>query len=127
MGLAWTAMGGSALYIETSLSRPLPAERSDADGAAAADAGAGAGMELTGHLGDVMKESAHIGYTFAKMFLARHQPTNSFFSRAKIHVHVPEVTAIFFLSTSLAVFHYGPHSLVSASRPLNHGTAFNQN
>nr|NVI75685.1 Lon protease [Cucujiformia] len=44
MGLAWTAMGGSTLYIETT-TRRLPAEK-EVEGS----------LELTGHLGDVMKE-----------------------------------------------------------------------
>lgn len=57
MGLAWTAMGGSTLYIETSLAKPL----SDKD-----DSISGS-MKLTGQLGDVMKESAEIAYTFAKV------------------------------------------------------------
>lgn len=44
MGLAWTAMGGSALYIETVLKRPVDLT-SDKDGS----------LEVTGNLGDVMK------------------------------------------------------------------------
>lgn len=44
MGLAWTAMGGSALYIETVLKRAVD-ESSDKDGS----------LETTGNLGDVMK------------------------------------------------------------------------
>nr|NVI75686.1 Lon protease [Cucujiformia] len=44
MGLAWTAMGGSTLYIETTTRRQ--STEKDMDGS----------MELTGHLGDVMKE-----------------------------------------------------------------------
>nr|XP_002739039.2 PREDICTED: lon protease homolog, mitochondrial-like [Saccoglossus kowalevskii] len=75
MGLAWTAMGGSTLYIETAIKR----HESDAkDGS----------MELTGQLGDVMKESAHIAYTFAKSFLMKDD--NKFFNQNHIHVHVPE-------------------------------------
>lgn len=44
MGLAWTAMGGSALYIETVLKRPVD-HMTDKDGS----------LEVTGNLGDVMK------------------------------------------------------------------------
>lgn len=44
MGLAWTAMGGSALYIETVLKRPVD-YATDKDG----------NLEVTGNLGDVMK------------------------------------------------------------------------
>ncbi len=50
-------------------------------------------MELTGHLGDVMKESAAIAYTFAKSFLGQKSPENKFLQGAQIHVHVPEVSA----------------------------------
>jgi len=56
MGLAWTAMGGSTLYVESSLSKPL----SDKD--------EGGSLRATGQLGDVMKESADIAYTFAKVY-----------------------------------------------------------
>lgn len=82
MGLAWTAMGGSTLYIETSLSRPLRAVKDKEGG--------GGGMELTGNMGDVMKESVRIAYTFAKMFSSQVDADNEFFSNAHVHVHVPE-------------------------------------
>ena len=49
-------------------------------------------MELTGHLGDVMKESAHIAYTFAKAYLMENFPENKFLQNGQIHVHVPEVS-----------------------------------
>ena len=65
-------------------------------------------MELTGHLGDVMKESAAIAYTFSKSFLAKIAPDNKFLHSAQIHVHVPEVNfpalaiiAIFLVKSSL--------------------------
>jgi len=86
MGLAWTAMGGSTLYIETSLRKPLRRANS-----AKKDDESGQGsMELTGNLGDVMKESVRIAYTFAKMFSADMNPSNEFLSEAHVHVHVPE-------------------------------------
>ena len=56
MGLAWTAMGGSTLYIETSLAKPLGDGKDD-----------GGYIKVTGQLGDVMKESAEIAYTYAKV------------------------------------------------------------
>ena len=88
MGLAWTAMGGSTLYIETSLRKPLTAARKST-----ADSKESEGsMELTGNLGDVMKESVRIAYTVSKMFVNQVQSDNTFFSQAHIHVHVPEVT-----------------------------------
>ncbi|CAI9590925.1 unnamed protein product [Staurois parvus] len=78
MGLAWTAMGGSTLFIETSLRRPLDKENKDGS------------LEVTGQLGDVMKESAKIAYTFARAFLMRKQPDNNFLVTSHIHLHVPE-------------------------------------
>ncbi|XP_026091307.1 lon protease homolog, mitochondrial [Carassius auratus] len=82
MGLAWTAMGGSTLFIETSLRRPREPQGKD---------GAKEGtLELTGQLGDVMKESAKIAYTFARSFLMKEQPDNDFLVGSHIHLHVPE-------------------------------------
>lgn len=45
---------------------------------------------LTGHLGDVMKESAHIAISYARAFLLKHRPENRFFNLATVHLHVPE-------------------------------------
>jgi len=45
---------------------------------------------VTGQLGDVMKESCHIAYTFAKGFLSRFDSDNVFFDHSAIHLHVPE-------------------------------------
>lgn len=74
MGLAWTAMGGSTLYIETSL-----IEQAEGKGA----------LNLTGQLGDVMKESAQIAHTVARAILAEKEPDNPFFANSKVHLHVP--------------------------------------
>ncbi|XP_067086079.1 lon protease homolog, mitochondrial isoform X2 [Osmerus mordax] len=83
MGLAWTAMGGSTLFIETSLRRPR--------GAAVGKDGPGEGtLDLTGQLGDVMKESAKIAFTFARAFLMKQQPDNTFLTESHMHLHVPE-------------------------------------
>ncbi|KAK6012872.1 hypothetical protein OSTOST_21948 [Ostertagia ostertagi] len=79
MGLAWTAMGGSALYIETVLKRPVDYS-SDKEGT----------LEVTGNLGDVMKESVKAALTVAKGILAKDEPDNRFFDKAHIHIHVPE-------------------------------------
>ena len=57
MGLAWTAMGGTTLYVETVLSQ---------QGKGSGEGGGGA-LLSTGQLGEVMKESTHIAYTFAKV------------------------------------------------------------
>ncbi|XP_073442423.1 lon protease homolog, mitochondrial isoform X3 [Dendrobates tinctorius] len=78
MGLAWTAMGGSTLFIETSLRRPLDKDNKDGS------------LEVTGQLGDVMKESAKIAYTFARAFLMKKHPANGFLVTSHIHLHVPE-------------------------------------
>lgn len=83
MGLAWTAMGGSSLYIECCERRPqdpIDPKGKVLDGS----------IELTGRLGDVMKESAHIASTFARNFLRQKDPNNKFFNGSHLHVHVPE-------------------------------------
>ncbi|XP_043856799.1 lon protease homolog, mitochondrial-like [Dromiciops gliroides] len=77
MGLAWTAMGGSTLFIETSLR--CPKEKDSKDGS----------LEVTGQLGDVMKESTRIAYTFARAFLMHEDPSNDFLLTSHIHLHVP--------------------------------------
>lgn len=68
MGLAWTAMGGSSLYIEAMAIRP-PTNSSSATarkggedgGAAGSGSGSGGGrLRTTGQLGDVMNESAQV-------------------------------------------------------------------
>ena len=65
MGLAWTAMGGSTLYIETALSKPPV--RGEKEEGKEGGGGGGAGLLSTGQLGDVMKESTEIAYTYAKV------------------------------------------------------------
>lgn len=77
MGLAWTQMGGAAMYVESILQSALKPSSSGR-------------MEITGNLKTVMKESSTIAYSFAKSVLANKFPTNRFFDHAKIHVHVPE-------------------------------------
>lgn len=74
MGLAWTAMGGSTLYIETTF-----VEEGDGKGA----------LHVTGQLGDVMKESAQIAHTVARAILLEKEPENRFFANSKLHLHVP--------------------------------------
>ena len=72
-GLAWTAVGGEILFVETSLSR-----------------GKGGKLTLTGNLGDVMKESAMLAleYIKAHAFLLDINP--DIFDNWNIHIHVPE-------------------------------------
>ena len=48
-------------------------------------------IELTGNLGDVMKESIHLAYTYAKSYMAKKEPDNAFLQKADLHLHVPEV------------------------------------
>ena len=77
MGLAWTRLGGAALYVESILeaalnSRSIP------------------GLKETGNLKAVMKESTAIAYSFAKSIMAKKFPQNRFFERAKVHLHCPE-------------------------------------
>ena len=74
-GLAVTGLGGDVLFIEAS----------------AHDAGqsGGAALTLTGQLGDVMKESAHIALSFVKAHAAELGVDQAFFDDKAIHVHVP--------------------------------------
>lgn len=81
-GLAWTAMGGSILYIETIL---LEAGSKKEDG--------GSGKLIrTGQLGKVMDESTTIAHSYAKAFLLEHWSTKelSILQQGNIHLHVPE-------------------------------------
>lgn len=77
MGLAWTQMGGAAMYIESILQAPLrPSTRPH--------------LEITGNLKNIMKESTTIAYSFAKAFMVKEFPENNFFDKAKMHLHVPD-------------------------------------
>ncbi|XP_067646961.1 lon protease homolog, mitochondrial isoform X2 [Eurosta solidaginis] len=81
MGLAWTAMGGSSLYIETAPRKTgqLPKD----------DDTAGS-IHLTGNLGNVMKESAQIALTVARNYMREINADNLFLEKGHIHLHVPE-------------------------------------
>jgi ATP-dependent Lon protease, bacterial type len=70
--------GGSTLYIETTTRRP---HEDNSEGS----------LELTGHLGDVMKESARIALTVARNFMTKIDPKNNFLNTSHLHLHVPEV------------------------------------
>lgn len=70
-GLAWTSVGGETLEIEV-----------------VALNGTGK-LELTGKLGDVMKESARIALTYVR-FLVQHEVDEDYFEKHDIHIHVPE-------------------------------------
>ncbi|MFC2090321.1 endopeptidase La, partial [Bacteroidota bacterium] len=71
-GLAWTAVGGEILFVETSLSK-----------------GEGK-LTLTGNLGDVMKESAVIALEYLKAHPYTLGLQAEDFARWNIHIHVPE-------------------------------------
>ncbi|KKY37999.1 putative atp-dependent protease la [Diaporthe ampelina] len=77
MGLAWTQMGGAAMYVESILQSSLKPKATGA-------------LQITGNLKTVMKESSTIAYSFAKSLMANKFPQNHFFDHAKVHVHVPE-------------------------------------
>ncbi|XP_046622746.1 lon protease homolog, mitochondrial isoform X1 [Neodiprion virginianus] len=78
MGLAWTAMGGSTLFIEITMRKPIGIKKLEGT------------FEITGHLGDVMKESTRIAMTVARNFLQKEDPNNTFLYDAHLHLHVPE-------------------------------------
>ncbi|MCW8964213.1 MAG: endopeptidase La [Gammaproteobacteria bacterium] len=72
-GLAWTAMGGATLSLEAS--KVHDKQR---------------GFKLTGQLGDVMKESAEIAYSYVASRTGPFGIPEEYFDRAFIHLHVPE-------------------------------------
>ena len=72
-GLAWTAVGGEILFIETSLSK-----------------GKGSKLTLTGNLGDVMKESAILAVEYVKAHAETLNIDYRVFDNWNIHIHVPE-------------------------------------
>ncbi len=75
-GLAWTSVGGATLPIESSI-----VHRESKS------------FALTGSLGDVMKESAQIAYSYVQSNLSRltgSKKNGEFFKKAAVHLHVPE-------------------------------------
>ena len=72
IGLAWTSVGGDILFIEASLSK-----------------GKGK-IQLTGNLGDVMKESATTALSFIKANSESLGIKSGLFEEKDIHIHVPE-------------------------------------
>lgn len=73
MGLAWTAMGGATLYIE---SIKVAAEKT--------------AMKLTGQAGEVMKESAEIAWSYLHSAIHQYAPSYTFFEKSQVHIHIPE-------------------------------------
>ncbi len=72
-GLAWTALGGATLYIE---SIKVPGEKTT--------------MKLTGQAGSVMKESSEIAWSFLHSTIHRYAPGFTFFEKSEVHMHIPE-------------------------------------
>jgi ATP-dependent Lon protease len=70
-GLAWTPVGGDIMFIETT---GMP--------------GTGK-LQLTGQLGDVMKESAQAAVSFLRSRSAELQLPDDYFSKHDLHIHVP--------------------------------------
>jgi ATP-dependent Lon protease len=71
-GLAWTPTGGDILFIESTKMR-----------------GKG-NLTLTGHLGDVMKESAQAALSYIRGKAGDFGITEDFFEKNDLHVHVPQ-------------------------------------
>lgn len=72
-GLAWTSMGGATLPVEATAVHEK-----------------GKGFKLTGKLGDVMKESAEIAYSFISSHMKDFKGAPEYFQNKFIHLHVPE-------------------------------------
>ena len=71
-GLAWTAVGGETLQIEVNM---MPGKGE---------------IELTGQMGDVMKESAHIGISFIRSLGPKYGIKPEIFKKYDFHIHIPE-------------------------------------
>ncbi|MCB1179585.1 MAG: endopeptidase La, partial [Leptospiraceae bacterium] len=72
LGLAYTSMGGATLYIEATA---IPSKSGI--------------FHQTGQLGDVMRESSQIAYSFIKAFSKKEKDNSNFFDENSIHLHVP--------------------------------------
>lgn len=71
-GLAWTSVGGDTLSIEVNV---LPGKGK---------------FELTGQLGDVMKESAMAGISYVRSMISKYDIDMEYFEKHDIHIHIPE-------------------------------------
>ena len=71
VGLAWTPAGGEVLFVEASRMQ------------------GGGSLTLTGHLGDVMKESARTALSWFRAHAPRYNVNPEFYKDAEIHLHVP--------------------------------------
>ncbi len=74
IGLAWTSMGGDTLLLEAV---SFPSKNG--------------GLELTGQMGDVMKESARIAFNWARRYAVLNGMKNAtWFDENTVHLHIPE-------------------------------------
>ncbi len=71
-GLAWTSVGGDVLSVEVAV---LPGKGK---------------VHLTGQLGDVMKESAQIGFSYLRSQSSKYGIESDFYKENDIHIHIPE-------------------------------------
>jgi ATP-dependent Lon protease len=71
VGLAWTPAGGEVLFVEASRMQ------------------GGGSLTLTGHLGDVMKESARTALSWFRAHAPRYSVDPAFYKDSEIHLHVP--------------------------------------
>jgi ATP-dependent Lon protease len=71
VGLAWTPAGGEVLFVEASRMQ------------------GGGSLTLTGHLGDVMKESARTALSWFRANAVHYGVDPAFYKDAEIHLHVP--------------------------------------
>ena len=71
-GLAWTSVGGDTLEIEVNV---MPGKGE---------------FQLTGQLGDVMKESAQAGISYIRSVSEQYGIASDFFAKHDIHIHIPE-------------------------------------
>lgn len=71
-GLAWTSVGGDTLQIEVNV---MPGEGE---------------IQLTGQLGDVMKESARAGISYIRSVGKKHKIDENYFREHDVHIHIPE-------------------------------------
>ena len=71
-GLAWTSVGGDTLQIEVNV---MPGKGN---------------LLMTGHMGDVMKESAQIALTYVRSICPDYQVADDYFEKHDLHLHIPE-------------------------------------
>ena len=71
-GLAWTSVGGDTLQIEVNV---MPGDGE---------------VQLTGQMGDVMKESARTGISYIRSVGKKYKIEETFFKEHDIHIHIPE-------------------------------------